>query len=432
LRAGAWLDEFGREAGSHTVAALPYGDLDAAAALGGPFPALFRQAAGLGTATMAALGVTNPLPLVDPLDGSLPPSALGRVGAGTTVLLDGSAVPRERDSVVARPGRAPVVLTLPPADVGGPGPNSPLDALAVRQRLLSEAALHAMSANRDQPMVVALPPYWDPGPGWAAARFFGGLDTSWLQLVDLPAVLATAPASRGTIAPVYPTALRAAQVPVANLSSTRALSRAGDVFAGVLSENNTVDDVLAKAAMLGSSYGARSHPARSRGETDSTTRYVRAQMSQVHIEGPPFVMMSGESGPIQVTLVNDLSQTVTVGLSMSTPGSDLSIAKHDPVTLGPGRRTSIRLEVRSNDIGVHSVTLRVTDPFGAPLGSRAQFNVRTSHVSTIIWVIMGGGAALLFLAIAVRLLRRIRRRQATHGPLLPRDPNDRRGQELKA
>jgi hypothetical protein len=355
------------------------------------------------------------------------------VGAGTAVLLDGAALPRERDTVVARSGRASVVLTLPPSEVGGPGPDRPLDALAVRQRLLSEAALHAMSADRDEPMVVAMPPYWDPGPGWAAARFFGGLDTSWLQLVDLPSVLATAPASQGrTAAPAYPRALRAAQVPAANLLSSRALARTGGIFAGVLSENHTVDDVLAKAAMLGSSFGARSDPARVRAETDSTTRYVRAQMSQVHIVGPPFVMMSGESGPIQVTLVNDLPQTVTVGLSMSTPGSDLSIARHDPVTLGPGRRTSIRLEARSDDIGVHSVTLRVTDPSGAPLGSRAQFNVRTSHVSTIIWVIMGAGAALLFLAIAVRLLRRIRRRRSTHGPLLPRDPHNRRGQELKA
>jgi hypothetical protein len=127
------------------------------------------------------------------------------------------------------------------------------------------------------------------------------------------------------------------------------------------------------------------------------------------------VMMSGESGPVQVTLINDLGRTVRVGLAVSTPGSRLRIAKLAPVTLGAGRRTSIRLEVRSRDIGVHAVTLKVTDAAGEPLGSQTRFSVRTSHVSTVIWVIIGIGAALLFVAIVVRLYRRIRRR-ATPAP----------------
>jgi len=158
----------------------------------------------------------------------------------------------------------------------------------------------------------------------------------------------------------------------------------------------------------------------------------------VHIVGPPFVMMSGESGPIQVTLVNDLEQTVTAGLSISTPGSDLTISKVAPVTLGPGRRTSIRLEASAHDIGVHSVTLKVTDARGVPIGSETHFSVRTSHVSTVIWVIIAIGAVLLFLAIVVRLFRRIRRRQATHGPrLTPRATvegrsKERTDQELRA
>ena len=115
----------------------------------------------------------------------------------------------------------------------------------------------------------------------------------------------------------------------------------------------------------------------------------------MRVEGPGFVMMSGESGPIQVTLVNDLDQTVTVGLRVTTPGSDLTFADVPPETLGPGRRTSVRLEATSHDIGVHAVTLLATDESGAPLGSEARFSVRSSNVSTVIWVIMAVGGALL-------------------------------------
>ena len=72
--------------------------------------------------------------------------------------------------------------------------------------------------------------------------------------------------------------------------------------------------------MLGSSQA----PAQRRpgaGQSTSSNDYVRAQMARVRIEGPQFVMMSGESGPIQVTLVNDLDQPVTVGLRSVTPGA---------------------------------------------------------------------------------------------------------------
>jgi hypothetical protein len=69
---------------------------------------------------------------------------------------------------------------------------------------------------------------------------------------------------------------------------------------------------------------------------------------------------------------------------------------------------------------VHAVRLLVTDTEGVPVGSGTQFSVRTSHVSTVIWVIMAAGGGLLFLAILVRLFRRVRRRRATHGPLLRR------------
>ena len=43
---------------------------------------------------------------------------------------------------------------------------------------------------------------------------------------------------------------------------------------------------------------------------------------------------------------------------------------------------------------------------------------------------MAAGGVLLFVAIVVRLFRRIRRRKSTHGPRLPRDTDrGRTGQE---
>jgi hypothetical protein len=436
VAARAWLEEFRRQAPTHTVTTVPYADLDVAAVLGSRLDELYQQARKLSAETMTVNGVDG-TGVVDPVDGRLPAKALHALDQDTTVLLHDDAFPEAKRPVLTRNGRAPVVLTDTTAGAGGPKPNARYAALAMRQRLLAESALHALSSDSDQPLVVSTPAYWDPGSTWDDADFFGGLDQPWLRLVDLPSIVSgTGNATGGDTSdqgtPVYTRADRKAQLPLANLLATERLSTTGTTFDRLLPDNDTVGDVLARIGMLSSSQTAREDPDRTLSLVKSTTNYVRSQMQAVRIDGPSFVMMSGEEGPIQVSLVNGLDQTVRVGITAQTRSSGLRIKPHDDVTLGPGRRTAIRLEATSQDIGVHAVTLVATDSEGSPLGSLTQVSVRTSRVSTVIWVIMTAGGVLLFLAIGVRLYRRVRRRESTHGPRLPPDESGLPGQELNA
>jgi len=436
--ARAWLEELHRQAMQHTVTTVPYGDLDVAAVLGSRLDDLYEKARGLSSDTMAADDLPEATGVVAPPSGRLPASALRKIDQATPVVLSDTELPDAHTPVLTRPGRAPIVLADTLAGSGGPRPNARYAALAVRQRLVSEAALHALSPDADQPLVVSLPPYWDPGSAWASSDFFAGIDQPWVRMVDLPALVAaagndSAGGDPGAQDPVYPRWDRHSQLPLANLLATERLAATGTTFARLLTENDTVEGVLARIGMLASSQTARGEPDRVLDQVNSTTDYVRAQMEQVRIEGPSFVMMSGERGPIQVTVVNGLDQPVKVGLQATTRSSGLRIDKHADITLGPGRRTAVRLEATSTDIGVHAVTLVATDSEGNPLGSVTELSVRTSRVSTVIWVIMAGGAVVLFLAIVVRLFRRIRRRKATHGPRLPDgDRSGLPGQELNA
>ena len=58
--------------------------------------------------------------------------------------------------------------------------------------------------------------------------------------------------------------------------------------------------------------------------------------------------------------------------------------------------------------GIHTVTLGVTDVDGVPLGASDDVPIRSARSASVIWVILGIGVALLFGAIAVRLVRRVR------------------------
>ncbi|MEO5710558.1 MAG: DUF6049 family protein [Nocardioidaceae bacterium] len=427
VSARAWLEELRRQAPSHTIASVPYGDLDVAATLGTRLRGVYRQALDLSTQALTSHGIERSIPVVEPINGRLPNTALRAVDPISTVLLGDGAFPRAQRPVLNRAGLAPVVRTDEDAGSGGPLPNARYAALAVRQRLLGDAALHALSADADEPLVVSTPPYWNPGKAWAQADFFAGLDQPWLRMVDLPSVVSSATPppdgdTSGETAATYPRSDRETELPLANLLATERLTSTGTTYGRMLVDNETVEGVLSRTAMLASSQNVRNDADRALSQVNSTNDYVRGQMQGVRIEGPSFVMMSSETGPIQVTLVNGLDQTVKVGVATQTRSSGLTIEKVQPRTLGPGQRTAIRLQASSNDIGVHAVTLVTTDAEGNPLGSLTQVSVRSSRVSTVIWVIMAAGGVLLFVAIAVRLFRRVRRRKSTHGPRLPREP----------
>ncbi len=68
------------------------------------------------------------------------------------------------------------------------------------------------------------------------------------------------------------------------------------------------------------------------------------------------------------------------------------------------------LDAHANRVGVTNVTLAVTDVDGNPLGETDELPIRSAQVSVVIWLIIGTGVGLLFLAILVRLFRRVRGR----------------------
>lgn len=419
-----WLAALRSQAPSHTVLSLPYGDLDVAAVLGSErFRGLYDRAVKLSEATITNAGMSAD-PVVAPDDGHLPAAALRRIDATVSVLLADSAFPDAAEPVVRTAAGASAVLSDTGAGSGGPAPIRAHDPLAMRQRILSEAALHAMSPQAEAPLVVSTPPFWDPGRDWSAADFFGGLAVPWLQMIDLPSAASSAATSGpghvggGTSveqapAPAYSKADRRRQLPVANLRASRELIHTAAVYSGLITGPDHAADTLNGTALLASSQYVRAHPRRALARVDNTSRYVENRMREVRIDGPPFVMMSSQNGPIQITLVNGLDRAVTVGVEPETITPGMKITVPDPVDIGPGRRASVRLKASSSQIGVHAVTLAATNANGKKIGSFAHFNVRTSQVGTLIWVIMGVGGAVLLVAISIRLWRRWRNFRAS-------------------
>lgn len=413
--AESWLESFTEVTADDDVRLVPYGDVDVAKLLRSGFGNTLRTAERFAAGTASELGL-DASPVIAPLDGLLPRPAVRRLGADTPILLSERAVDLPPGTVRLSSGAEAVVYSEV-ARTGGPLPTAPRDALALRQRILAEAAVHGLEQGPDRPLVVPLPERWDPGTTWRSADFLGGLDVPWLRTVDLGFATAISRADTYDAAPAYTRKDRRRELPFGNLVATQDLHRAGRTLDGLLSRNETVAEEIGRAAMLGSSVHARSRPRRMENRTRRIAAEVHDRLQSVYIESSPLITMSSESGTVLVTLVNDLDEQVTVGIDVKTGSEDLTFRDHDPVSLGPGQRASVRLPVTSTGTGVYSVRFVPTTEDGRPLGRVTDIRVRSSQVGLVIWVIMGTGALVFVTALTLRIVRRVRQRKRDDRPL---------------
>ena len=383
-----------------TLLSMPYGDLDVPAAVRSR-PSLLTRAQSLSARRMKARAL-EATAAVAPPDGLFDPSLLGGVDAETLFVLGDHGNTASPPYARLATGQ-PLVLSDERASSGGPSPAPSADPLAMRQRILSEAAL---DLDQRRPIVVRFPMRWQPGAHWREADFFGGLTQTWLHLVPIQQGGPTT--YDGKLS--YGRAQRAAEIGPFNIATTRSLVRTGDSLGDLLANVNDVRDQLTGAAMQGSAYSARPTPRLAADQVRDLDSNVRARMNRVQVTGTDFVTLSGGSGTLTVTLVNGLAQPIDVGLRTRTDSADVKVESADPVALGPGQRTTLRLAVRSRS-GLHEVAMIPVTGAGQPAGQPFTFSVRTSQVGQVLWYVIAAGCLLLAVMVVRRIVIRIRSRR---------------------
>jgi len=307
-------------------------------------------------------------------------------------------------------GGAPAVVDAGPwrvavsssgAASGGPGPGNRLADVALRQRVLAEAAVRALDPTHP-PLVVTLPERWRPED---PAGFVAGLAQPWLQVSGLDAATAAQPPTQLDQRSLrYPLSAARDQLGASRFASANALVRAGRSLQRVLARNDSVASEVVDEALTTVGYGARgsvSDPAA------SSRGWIETQLAQVRVQGPSAVTLSGSSGRFAATIVNGLDQPVTVAIrAMTDPRIKVSAPRS--VQVAASSRMTVLLNASHAQAGVHDVTLRLVDSEGDQIGESAYVRMRSAQVSKIIWAFLGVGGALLLGAIGVRLFRRVR------------------------
>ena len=399
----AWLNRFREAVAGNQVLALPYGDLDVPAAIERD-PQTYTAARRRSGRELEPLGIGT-TPAVASPSGFLDPSAIGALHPDATVLVTDQMFGSDAPAVARTHGRR-LVVTSSVAE-GGPGPGDRLAAVPLRQQILSEAALRLLAPGR-KPLVVVLPDDWAPS---ISAGFFEGLDVDWVNLTDVAGLDAR---PGGHVDPArldYPGSQVRRELDAANFASAAALVATGETLQNMLTRNDQVAAEVRDEALTGLSYASRDHPDASRAAADRSRRWIETQLGSVTVNAPPAVTLSSSTGRFAATVTNGLDHPVLVRLD-AVAEAPLRIEGPETIEIGAGSSTSVLLIASRARLGVSNVQLVVTDEAGTPLGATDTLPIRSVQVSQLIWVIIGAGVALLFGAIVVRLVRRVRRARA--------------------
>lgn len=404
--AGEWINRFLTAAGGRTILALPFGDLDVSAAVRHA-PERLDEAVERSAGVMTELGLPSE-PALAPEDDVVSREALAATPTDTTVLLGDNAFssPPMSDTSVVRLLGHKVVVTSTGAESGGPGPTAPDDPLALRQRLLSEAAIR-LSAGDPAPLVVTVPSAWDPAD---AESFFSGLGDPWLDIIDVLDVADRSAIGLRARSLNYTETDLESELDIANFNAAADATETATVLEKVLSSVTTIEAHVRDEALVTLSEQHRANPRVASAAATRAAEALRADLDTIRIEGPPAVTLSSDSGPVGATLVNGLDQPVTVRIEAETDGA-LTLDVGGTRELGPNTRSPLRFDATATQPGVHHVRLSVTTEDGTPIGSYDDVPIRAAGVSALIWIIMAGAAFVLFGAIGYRLPRQIRARR---------------------
>ena len=437
--ARAWLDKARSALDGQTVLPLPYGDPDLTTTAAGSLANDANTAFRLGRELLRRdLGTEGSTSLAWPPGPALSPAVETLLAAQG---VKGVVVPESALPLTETQNYTPTAQTPLPSTALGPMTALVADAqlnrwvgedtgvegsrLAV-QRFLADTAMTAMerpSSVRD--LVIAPPRTWEPVGRFASLLLAQTGAAPWLEPVGLGALLGAQPGGEArTRTPSAGGLLDPAHVSRV-VTQRRSLQRVRGILTdpqNAPDDLTRLDDALLRA--VSSRWGE--DPSAGARLVNTIDTGVRDQVGRLRLIPAGVVTMTGRTGRVPLTFVNDFGQPVSIRIRLSSNGRlELDQSRYESrtgveVSVPPGTSTHI-IEGRATTGGLFNLKVDVLSKEGAALGPGTTVRVRSTAYGAVALAVTGVAFALLLVASATRLLRR-RRPKGGHSQEPDREP----------
>ncbi|MET8622359.1 DUF6049 family protein [Kitasatospora sp. NPDC004669] len=433
--AAAWLEKLRAavaKQGSQVVA-LPYADPDLAsiahngADLTGMGTALNKAATAGRLTVEGRLSVDTRSDVAWPYQGYLDQQIAGvarQAGSGL-VLVNGASMP-EPDAVnytptAVRPignGQNALVADDTVSSLFQKDLTSPKDQTEATQRFLAETYTITHEQPQNQRGLLVMPPRELSA---ATAKVLAGAlqaaTDKWLTPVKLDALAQSAPDPKSNTAlpsPAdYPTQARATELSAADLSGTDKIQQDLDVLMRVLTLPQRVRGPFSAAMVRSLSTEWRAQGPAGDTYREGVTKYLKELTGAVKVPPKTVVTLAGNTGQLQVSVKNDLSQTVTnLKLKLtSTQPNRLNVSQPEELVIPAAQSVTLRFQAEAHNNGPVTMTAQLwtTGPNPQKYGEPQTFRVEVTSVTNGVLYVFAGAGVLLLLA-ALRFVRQRKRR----------------------
>ena len=137
---------------------------------------------------------------------------------------------------------------------------------------------------------------------------------------------------------------------------------------------------------------------------------ITKMRSKLQIKSTKFTVTS-ENEELPITIVNDFDSNVKLKLSTRAINSKVEVAPVEIIELAPKSKQQVLLPIQVLAPGDSKLLAQLTNLDNKPVGYPVYINLKLSVISPVATWITSGAAVLLFIAILIQSVRRVRRRK---------------------
>ena len=411
--AAAWLGELGES--STELRLLPYADIDAAALQHQHLSANVVAALTNASAIAAAAAVPGTAGMYWSPSLHLPTATANLLqSSGVTTAVIGSA-PSTGDTTIdplADIGTSGGSITAVIADAQLSAEESvdtlaPGRAVLARQQLLADTlvlAQHGHFSSSDRTVVIAPTSLvWNPAPEFIDPVLRATSAAPWLASTSLAQLLGQVTVATPRMRTSGHTGA-AAVLPASHMSKIAASQHALSPLAQILANPAAITQPYVQALLRSSSATWAGAPIAGNHLVDAIADELATSTASVSALSATHVSFSGDSGPVPITIDNELNQPVTVSVRLiGMPTTRLVASPGSLITVPAGHRSSVTIAARV--VGADPVHTRVEllTPTGQVYADRTVITLSSaSYARAAGWVVLGAFIALaLFVVFGV-------------------------------
>ncbi len=420
--AARWLDELRASIAPSNARAIAYADIDASADRRNGFSADVVRAMTLAQPITSSVlnsaiagGVYwTPNGRLDQRTANL----LSSAGA-TTVIMSTQAMAGPADqarqgiadyptsfgnlTAVLADSRISATLAMPQRNAS--------ETIVARQRYLAETAAIANSAPTGTDLTIVAAPSdlrWNPSPSFLRSVLRSTQSAPWMRPATMSG-LESGPRSSSARLP-YPRS-DTGELTAAYLDRIQHIQQRVKQLTAVQATPSSANQSYSEALLRAQSSAWRQDTATGVALVNAINRELTAQINLVRPISSGSITFSGDSGNVPVTLANDGSTTVNVGLALiGEPSSRLESEPKTDIVIEPGQKISVEIPVRVVGGDPLPTQVQILTPNASPYGVPASITlVSTAYARAAGWVVLAA-----FVAIAVFVVVGITRRIVQH------------------